>query len=135
MSFNDERAAIEGRFASGYSNTPIQFEDIPFAQPSTAWVALTILSGAGINTSIGGTRQVQRFAGIIQIDVYIPEDTGTKPARDIADLVDPIFNNAQFSFGSSGTITTFVPSYQTLGVENGWYHAVVSVAYQRTKIA
>lgn len=137
MSFEDERVAIEGRFAANYSNTVIKYENIPFTEPvDTAWVTLTILSGGGNVDSIGtGDSRLERFSGVIQIDIYVPEDGGTKTARDIADLVHAIFDNVQFSSGSSGTITTRVPSYSTLGIEGGWHHSVVSVAYHRSKFS
>ena len=137
MSFEDERVAVEAKMAAEYSSTTVQYENIPFSQPTdTAWVSLTILSGGGNVDSIGsGTGRLERFSGVIQIDIYVPEDGGTKAARDIADLVHAIFDNKQFSSGSSGTITTRVPSYSTLGVEGGWHHSVVSVAYHRSKFS
>jgi len=135
VSFEDERRAVETRFSGAYSSTPVKYENAIFDQPNnSSWVALTLLSGGGINASIGTTRPVKRFSGIIQIDIYTPEQGGTKAARDLGDLVAAVFDNVQFSVGSSGTITTRVPSLSTMGVQNGWYHAVVSVAYHRDKI-
>ena len=78
---------------------------------------------------------MKRFAGIIQIDIYTKENEGTKTAKDLADTVAAIFDSVQFSNGSSGTITTRVPSFQTLGVLDGWLHSVVSVAYHRSKFS
>jgi hypothetical protein len=138
VSFEDERRAIENRFSANYSSTGIKYENVPFDQPAAAsWVALTLLTGEGIQASIGtgsGSR-LRRFSGIIQIDVYTVEDGGTKTARDLADSISTIFDNVQFSAGSSGTITTRVPFFTTLGVENGWHHSVVSVAYHRSKFS
>jgi len=138
VSFEDERRAIEKRFEDNYSSTPIKYENVAFDQPDeSAWVGITILSGQGEAASIGtgmGSR-LERFAGIVQIDIFTVEDTGTKTARNLADVVAAIFDNVQFSAGSSGTITTRVPSYITRGVENGWHHSVVSVAYHRSKFS
>jgi hypothetical protein len=138
VSFEDERVAIESRFSDNYSSTGIRYENVPFVQPdSTNWVAITILSGNGIAASIGtgiGSR-LDRFSGIVQIDIYTVEDGGTKSARQLADTIAAIFDNVQFSSGSSGTITMRTPSYATLGVENGWHHSVVSVAYHRSKFS
>ena len=138
MSFEDERVAIESRFADNYSSTVIKYENVPFVQPDGAsWVALTVLSGEGVPASIGtgiGSR-LDRFSGIVQIDIYTVEDVGTKTARQLADTIGAIFDNVQFSSGSSGTITTRTSSYLTRGVENGWHHSVVSVAYHRSKFS
>jgi|TARA_Y100000310_G_C20704101_1_gene833182 hypothetical protein len=138
VSFEDERAAIERRFGANYSATDVKYENVPFTQPErTSWVALTILSGSGTNESIGTgmSSRLERFAGIIQIDVYTVEDGGTGAARNLADTIGAIFDNVQFSHGSSGTITTRVPSYSTRGIEDGWHHSVVSVAYHRSKFS
>lgn len=138
MSFEDERHAIEGRFEDNYSSTDVKFENTPFKQPSEAsWVALTILPGNGQQMSIGtgSSSRLKRFAGIIQIDIFTKENVGSKAARDLADTVAAVFDSVQFSNGSSGTITTRVPSLSTLGVENGWLHSVVSVAYHRSKFS
>ena len=138
MSFEDERHAIEARFADNYSASQVKWENVPFIQPDGAsWVALTILSGGGEVNSIGTgmSSRLERFSGIIQIDIFTVEDIGTKTARDLADIIAAIFDVKEFSSGSSGAIITRVPSYQTLGVEDGWLHSVVSVAFQRSKFA
>ena len=135
MSFSDERQAIESRLDNGFSAVPIKYENVPFDPPKgSPYIALTILSGNGINASIGTDRPLLRHAGIIQLDIFVPEDTGTEVARTHADSLDTLFKNVQFSAGSSGLITTRVPFYTTLGIEQGWYRAVLSVAYQRDKI-
>jgi hypothetical protein len=135
LTFELERQAIEERFNTNHTSTPIQYENVKFEQPDEAsWVALTLLPGNANQVSVGTTRHVKRFSGIIQVDIFTVEDTGTKIARDLADSISAIFDSVQFSLGSSGLITTRVPEYTTLGVENGWYHAVVSVAYHRDKI-
>jgi len=138
VSFEDERHAIEKRFEANYSSTDVKYENVPFTQPDNgSWVALVILSGDGQNGSIGTgmSSRLERFSGIIQVDIYTVEDGGTKSARDLADIIAAIFDNVQFNHGSSGTITTRVPSFSTLGVKEGWHHSVVSVAYQRTKFS
>lgn len=135
MSFEDERRAIEGRFSSNYSDTAVKYENVPFDQPSTSWVALNVLSGEGINGSFGGTTNLQRNSGVIQVTIHTTEDSGTKTNRQLGDTVAGVFRNAQFSAGSSGTITCRMPAYIPRGIVDGWYTAVVSVPYRRDKIA
>lgn len=135
VNFNLERQAIEERLAANYSAVPIKYENLSFVPPTnTSWIALTILTGSAFQASLGtgNSSRLTRFSGIIQIDIYTPEGVGTKSAKDIADVISAIYDNVQFSSGSSGTITCRVPDYKTLGIVDGWYHAVVSVAYQRS---
>lgn len=135
MSFEDERRAIEGRFGDNYSATPIKWEEHPFdVVEGTPYVALTILSGKGHQASLGGPNSaLQRYAGVIQIDIFTPEDSGTKTAKQHADTIEAIFHHVQFSAGNSGTITTRLPWIHKMGVKDGWHRFVVNVDYHRDR--
>ena len=134
MSFADERRAIEARFAAAFTVLPVAYENQKFAPPANAaWVALTILPGEGRQVTIGGAGARQRYAGVIQVDVYVPEETGTATARGHADTIETVYRQVQFSAGASGTITTATPFIVSRGIEDGWYRLVVSIAYRRDK--
>lgn len=137
MSFEDERNAIESRFAANFTALAanrIKWENATFKEPNNgSWVALTILSGDAQQIDLGSPNALHRYVGIIQIDVFVPPDTGTAGARALADDIEPIFRNVQFSAGTSGTITTRAPSYRPIGLDGGWFHGVVSMAYYRDK--
>ncbi len=135
MSFADERLAIERRFAANYVGTVVKYENVPFVQPSTAWVSLHLLSGEGRQVSVGAARSLHRYVGVVQVDIYIPEDGGTAQSRTIADTVEAIFRGQQISAGSSGTIIFRTPFYVPHGIEAGWYRATVSTTYQRDRLA
>ena len=135
MSFADERLAIERQFANNYAGTVVKYENVPFVQPNSAWVSLHLLSGEGNQVSVGTARSLHRYVGVVQVDIYIPEDGGTAQSRTIADVVEAIFRGKQIAAGSSGTITFRTPFYVSHGIENGWYRATVSTTYQRDKIA
>ena len=134
MSFEDERRAIEARFADNFTATPIKYENVPFDAPDdAAWVALS-MSGTRERGAVKmGLKagEFNRYPGVIRVDIYIPEDTGTAVARQHADTIRAIFKDQKFSAGSSGVITTRAPRYETLGVENGWYHGRVTTPYYR----
>ena len=134
MSFADERRAIEARFASNFSALTVKYENQRFTPPKTEpWVALTILPGQGRQASIGSA-PLNRYPGVIQVDIHVPENSGTQTARTHADTIEAIFRNVQFSAGSSGTISTRTPFITTRGITDGWYTLTVSVNYQRDKI-
>jgi len=136
MSFNDTRNAIEARMVANYSTYKVKFENTKFKPPvNTPWLALTVQDGEAFNASIGTARRVQRHPGIIQVDIYVPENQGTKTSREIADAVAVIFNTVQFSLGSSGTISTRAPALQGLGIEEGWDRKVLSIPFIRDVIA
>lgn len=131
MSFSDERRAIETRLADNFSALPIWYENQKFDIPAgTPWVKITILNGAGRQASINSS-PLQRYVGVIQIDVFVKQDSGTATARTHADTIEAIFRNAQFSAGSSGTITCRTPSITPVPDQDEWYQLSVSVSYHR----
>jgi len=133
MSFADERGAFENRFADNYSSTPVKFENVPFEQPATSWVQFDILPGRGAQVTLGGSQAIHRYGGVIQITINTVEKAGTNAARILADVIEPIFRQVQFSSGNSGTIHTQTPYLTSLGVAGGWYRLVVSVPYFRDR--
>ena len=132
MSVADERKAIESRLAAAWATTPIRYENVPFAAPSTPYVALFILDGEGNQVSLG-TPALRRWTGIIIVQVFVPQDTGTQIAKSYADTIGAIFDRAQFSSGNSGTIRCRVPSVKSIGITNGWNQVNVSVPFIRDK--
>ena len=132
MSFADERKAIESRLAAAWTTTPIRYENVPFGATSSPYVALFVIDGEGQQISLG-TPALRRWVGIIMIQVFVPQDTGTQLAKGYADTIGAIFDRAQFSSGNSGTIRCRVPSIQSIGIQNGWHQINVSIPFIRDK--
>jgi len=132
MSFADERKAIESRMAAAWTTTPIRWENVPFAATSTPYVALFILDGEGNQVSLGSPA-LRRWVGIIVVQIFVQQDTGTQLARSYADTIGAIFDRAQFSSGNSGMIRCQTPSINNVGVTNGWNQINVTVPFIRDK--
>ena len=133
MSFADERKAIESRLAAAWTTTPIRYENVPFGAISTPYVALFIIDGQGQQISLGTAPVLRRWVGIIMIQVFVPQDTGTQIVKSYADTIGVIFDRAQFSSGNSGTIRCRVPSIQSIGIQNGWQQINVSIPFIRDR--
>lgn len=131
--FEDERAAIEGRIAAGFSGYPVFWGNVPHRHVRTSHVVANLRPQSAEKMAIG-RNGLHRYRGTIRFELATPEKQGTKEARTMADTLDPIIGNAKFSFGNSGQITTGVPWYETRGIENGWYRATLSVDYRRDKV-
>lgn|GEM_PF-2858438 len=91
---DDISKSLETHFATQWAGrTPIGYENID--DPATAgqsWVDLII--------DIAGAPQVGlpgrfRYAGVFQVDIYVPKGVGTKPANDYADIIIPWYNGQQ----------------------------------------
>lgn len=131
MSFNDERTAIQKQLIDNFSALPIQLPNVPFTPPDNSpYIRLDILFGNGVQASIGGN-PLDRYVGVIQILILVPEDTGQGTMLTYADTIATLFTRKQLESGNSGLIRTRVPSFQALGIKEGWNVGAVSVQYTR----
>ena len=132
--FEQERQAIEERLASNYTALPIRFENAPFRETSTAYCALFIRRGEGRQVTLGDGAQHHRWTGLIIVQVFYPEDTGTAAALQQATTIGDIFRRQEFSVSGSGLIRCRVPSIETVGVRNGWFQVNITTPYLRDKL-
>lgn len=98
MSYETRRAAIEGRMNTNWSDTDLVFEEIKYTPTEgTAWTKIWIIPDNSTQITIGGSGPGQRRSEIIQIDINVPAEEGTKVIRGYADTAIAIFENARFS--------------------------------------
>lgn len=131
--FEEERQAIEGRFATAWgATTPVKYENAPFKDTKAAHVALFIRRGEGLQASLGEV-PLRRWPGVILVQVFIPSGSGTQQALEYASSIGAIFDRAEFSSGTSGRIRCRIPSVETVGERAGWFQVNVTVPYLRDK--
>ncbi len=124
MSFESARQYIEEHFSSGWLDTSIAYENVSFSpEEGTPWVRLTILDADSRQVSMGSTK-LYRNNGVIVVQIFVPENTGTGDARSMADQVAAIFRGTQFN-----GITCRAPSPRRVGTANGWYQLNVSIPF------
>lgn len=130
--FNACRQAIEERLSTLWTTTPIRYQNAPFQETANPYVALFILDGDGEQISLG-TPALRRWAGVIMLQVFVPEDTGHAQARSYADSLGALFDRAQFSVNGSGTIRCRMPSMTPSETHEGWYQVTVAIPFIRDK--
>jgi len=138
--FLDERTAFISRFQTAWgTTTPVRWENAPWVQPvAVPWVAFFLRSGAGQQASIN-TRPLHRFAGVVMVQVFVPEETGEVRAHTLADQIAAVFrtsdgHGAQFTAGTQGQITCRTPYAETVPARDGWFQMNVVVPYIREKV-
>lgn len=142
MHSDDARAAIEGYFktgwtASAYSAIPVWWENQKAPDLSGKYVALSIIDTGEDQASIGAPEQRQtRFTGTIQVDVLVPENTGTVDLRKMADAAAAIFRYRDIpATRNSGTIVCGNAPQTTLPKSGEKYRRVVRVNFYRDVVA
>ena len=129
MSFETIRAAIAGRLSSGWSTTTIAWENRDFTPPTSGdWVELTVLGNTGQTRGINGDVGAVRDSGLIAINIYTPEGSGTATGRGYADTLAALFEHERFS-----GITTYAATLTTRGVVNGWHQLNLTIPYRSNR--
>ena len=131
MSFVLERKLIESAYKSGMpTGSAIQYENVPFAAPTDGYTRISVMSGGeGKRTGITATDQ-QRFAGIVDVSIFVKPDSGTAGLRTIADQVAAALAYKSLTEGFT-RIVTFGSSLQIIGRAGDWYQGNVTIRYER----
>lgn len=128
MSFESIRSAVAARLATGWTTTPIAYENRDFTPPASGgWVELAVLGNTGQTLGIGSTVTV-RDTGLIAINIYTPAGSGTAVGKGYADTLAALFEHERF-----GGITTYTATLATRGVVNGWHQLNLSIPYRSNR--
>lgn len=126
MGYSQERIDIETRLNTNWTTTSIAWDNIAFIPTQgTAWIRCTILPGNAEGLSFGRNTQIE-YAGIIDIGIFVPKESGSNATRTYADTIAAIFNMQAF-----GTIDCDEAYSQNLGIDENWYHWVVTIPFGR----
>lgn len=129
MSFDTLRQTLEQAMATGWTTTPVAFENVQFTMPKTAWVMFTIITGQGGFAGIAGTAKSVRDTGLVSCQIFVPENTGTKQSKTIVDSFNALFELKALT----GDINTGVATVKSLGSSNGWHQTSVTIPYRRDR--
>ena len=117
-------------FTIGYENHPF---DIPKNLPYGEFYIVT--NPNSIPISGEGTGKVRvRYVGFVQLNVWIPNNSGTKPATLAGDLFKKLFS---FKIGRDTSGNTYkFKTLQKLNApdQNGWTCRIFRVPYERDAI-
>lgn len=121
MSASSRRLAIFQRFNDGFVDNddaaffPVQYENATFSQPNGCWGRLTILEGTRMNASVG--KEHTRTPGLLVLQIFTPDGSGSKTARAAADLMGEVFDNLDLP--GDGGIVFRVVSFESVGLNKG----------------
>lgn len=92
MSLNSLREAVEDKLRDNWFTTPIVYEDIPYRPiAGQAYVELYIMPGYTRQIDIGTSSDTYRSDDLVQIDINVSTESGTKVLSQYADSIIAIF--------------------------------------------
>jgi hypothetical protein len=127
-----ERSVLESFMKSGWSQTPVKWENTPFTVPKdngsyAPYVAFSLKSGTGHVASLGSSL-LQRAVSLAVIQVFVPESTGSGVRLRYVDELLDLWRAQDLTDGVNVIRTR--PSYHlSVGVDRGWFESQVIVPY------
>ena len=101
--FNDVRAAIEGRIATEMALSPaypVSYQNAPFTPPNnTPWIAVYLLFGQNNYATLEAPatgKSFNRQTGTLTIDIFTPAGVGAGANYTIGERVKDKFDRAKF---------------------------------------
>lgn len=143
LGFDEEREACERQFQDGWTALgraePVFYGNTRAPHPAdSAWLRFLVRPLGESRPATLGSRPCYRWFGQMVAQVNVPENSGTKLAKQIADLVVGIFQDAngkfqEFSQGNSRIAPQGARAFDD-GVEDGWFTARAVIDYSRDYI-
>lgn len=141
MSRDLERSRIFSHFQSVWNtaNGPIAVPNQPFTTPTNSmFVVISIVERGTFRKSLGINffkRHIQTF----QIDLYTPEDLGTKQSRVVADQLEPIYQDLILTLTDGEHVKFGTPSARVLAsneqrasnLNDNWDRYIIECPYYR----
>lgn len=92
--FESVRLLVETQFKADWaSRSPVKYGNSSFDQPRNSdWVTLSLRWGDSEQASLGPTtRRLERHAGVIVVQVFVPKNSGEKLLNEHLDFAAAIF--------------------------------------------
>lgn len=131
--------AITAAFDAGWRTAPDGPLRTPVHWPNTmrfeppqdgAWVRLSVQWGAGHPAAIG--RVFYRYAGVVQVQVFVPQGTGNALLDTLCEAAATIFGDG-VSLQADGRLQFWTPSRLVVGPDGLWWQENVVCSFRRER--
>src|SRR6185369_925458 len=117
---DDVRKAFEDRVLAAIPAVPVKIENLKFQQPKALWACTYIMYSGSKRAAIGTERRFDRHTGFCVVDIFVPEDQGSKPIYDTAGALEAALNAQEFTLTGSGYVVTLVAKLVNGPMANGY---------------
>lgn len=135
MSLRDEaRKAlydiIENAIQAEHPTVPIEYENLSFEVPvASPYVSLMTYWPHSMRNSLGTEKKFIKHKGIFQVDVTVPENTGTKDQNEIMDTVERALDEFQLTLGNGAYMKSYTPTIVKMSRVRGFWQGAVLVNF------
>ena len=119
---------VRDRLAT-WTATPIQWPNAPGATPEGSYIRPWVRRSGGEQASLGDG-PMDRFDGMVVVEVFTPAMTGTQQSETLCDALEALFRRAR-----TVGLTFFTPYTVAVGdTGDGWYKADVICPFVRDTV-
>ena len=126
MTYDANRIAIQNHVISNWTTTPIIHDSAEAATHQDEWVRLRFADLRSDQASIGGAAVKYRHFGILIIEIYVTEQSGSGKATRYGDTLAALFRGE-----TVGDALFRAPVVRQIGRDEGWYRVNVEIPFQR----
>lgn len=123
---------LEAYLSVDYPDVKTLYSNQKFAYPVPPTVFLTseIDEFSVRQTALGQPRKLKMFEGSWIIEVFAPENTGSKKTMMVADGLETEFGGTQFKLQNCDTVTMSHSVCRDDRLTNGWHRWTLSFEYR-----
>lgn len=130
MSYLQEKLDIEEYFRTGWTHTPITFENGESFEDEE-WVRLTISNGRSFQASMGDNPAFRHY-GVVYVQIYTKTNVGSGRALELADFADTMFRNLVLTnLRFKVPQVRRIPNNQRVNLRPEWLQINVSTEFYR----
>lgn len=117
------------------TQVPVKYPNQPFTPPANfgAYVAVMIAPNNTVRESLGATQAHICCYGILQFDIYVKTDTGTKRLDEIEDLLMDKFSDLHLTTSDNEDIVIQQPRPILFSPKDGVLRKSVQFMFHRTE--
>lgn len=138
MSMDSLRRLVETRiesvFKPAYLNTSIYYDNVPFTEVRTeaGFFRINFMESMGMQANLG-TTSVDRFMGLLNLSMFVKEDTGTVKLNTELEAMAALFKKQTFTLVDGAYVTFRVPAYISMPVQRGYANRTSRIPYTRNE--
>lgn len=123
MSYEQARSDIVGYLNTNYSTTAIDWENSKAGEPALPFIQPSILDGTALGLALD--YQSIQYPGVISINVWLAQGSGTIVSNQLADELVTLFTHQQI-----GIVETKAAYKTVVGESNGRYQLNITIPYE-----
>ena len=135
MSMEAARAEFTSRFttawAADYPTIPVAYQNRKFSRPTTGpWAEFRVIETSRTRKNIGTIQsRFVRVTGLISIEIFVPEDSGTKALFDMLSKASLYLEEQSIPLSTGRSVTTLVAKRSSDGKVNGTERGTILIPY------